>query len=101
MSSGARQTHRATPQPRHGRVGLVSPASFNRGLWARLLMWTMTSFALVSMIPEVSTNFRNNRAGPTRTKPFSRSANLRYRRSASTVSVRSKSTFSRRQFQGY
>ena len=60
MSSGARQTHRATPQPRHGSLGLVSPASFNRGLWARLLMWTMTSFALVSMIPEVSTNFRNN-----------------------------------------
>ena len=26
-------------------------------------MWTMTSFALVSMIPEVSTNFRNNWVG--------------------------------------
>ena len=40
-------TRRTDRPPSHGtgRVGLVSPASFNSGLWARLLRRTMTSFA--------------------------------------------------------
>ena len=40
--SGACQTYQSPPQPPGppegwAAVGLVSPASFNRGLWARLL----------------------------------------------------------------
>src|SRR5262249_49143578 len=78
-----------------GSVGFVSPASFSSGLWARLLRRTMISLAVTSTNPGVSTNFRNNRDGPARANPLSRSAKLRYSRSASTVNVRSKSTFSR------
>ena len=55
----------------------------------------MIPVAVISTSPELSTDFRNSLDGPVRQKPLSRSANLRYRRSASTVRVRSKSTFRR------
>src|SRR3954464_11532860 len=74
-----------SPSHGTGRVGFVIPASFKSGLWARLLRRTITPFAVISITPGESTNFRNSRAGPDRAKPFSRSARLRYRRSASTV----------------
>ena len=65
-----------SPSHGTGRVGFVSPASFNSGLWARLLRRTITPSAVISITPGVSTNFRNSRAGPARAKPFSRSARL-------------------------
>src|ERR1700739_2380691 len=73
--------------PSHGtrRVGSVSPASFNRGLCARLLRRTITARDVISIAPGVSTTFRNNLEGLACAKPFSRPASLRYRRSASTV----------------
>ena len=52
-----------------GRVGSVSLASFKSGLWARLLRWTMTSWAVIWMAPGVSTNFRYNLDGPARASP--------------------------------
>ncbi len=79
--------------PNHGTgcVGLVKPASFNSGLWTRLPKRTITSCALIAIAPGVAMNFQNSFDGPVRPSPFSRSANLRYKRSASTLRVRSKS----------
>jgi hypothetical protein len=60
-----------------------------------LLKRTTISSAVIGMLPGVSTNFRNNLGGLDWANPFNRSAKPRSNRSATTVSVRSKSTFSR------
>src|SRR5271167_1045018 len=46
------------------RVGTVSRTFFNSGLSTRLLRWKTTSFRVISMAPDLSTNFRNRGRHP-------------------------------------
>src|SRR5436309_10093264 len=97
MVQGQGRSRRTGRPPSQGTAGVgpARPAALRIGLCARLARRTLTCPCSISTLPVVSTNLRNSLCGLARSNPFSRLPNPRYSRSATTVSVRSKSTFSR------